>query len=58
MLRHVGSSAVEVELVALLHNVQTMIPLRTTLKELIHQQPSKRIETDNSTALEIINYTV
>ena len=38
VLRLVVASAEEAELGALLHNGQTFIPLRTTLKNLVHQQ--------------------
>ena len=58
VLRHTVSSAAEAELVVLFHHVQTMIPLRTTLEELGHQQPPTPLETDNTTALGIVDSTV
>ena len=58
VLLQVVAWSAEAKLGGLFHNGQITIPLRTELKELVHQQPTKPIETENSTALGIFNYTV
>jgi hypothetical protein len=49
------SSAAEAKLSALFINAKQAIPMRTTLEELGHKQPSTPIQTDNSTASCIVN---
>ena len=58
MLRHFVALADKYELGGIFHNGQNTISLRTTLEELGHQQTPTLIETDNSTALYIINSTL
>jgi len=55
VLRHVMSSAAEAELGALFHNCKIAEVIRTTLKEMGHQQPPTTVVTDNSTACGIAN---
>ena len=55
VIHHVVASYTEAELGYLFHNGQTIIPLRTTLEYLVHQQPLTRILREKSTALGIIN---
>ena len=58
ILSHVVASAAEAELGALFRNGKTTIQMRTTLKDHGRKQPPPPIETDNSTALGIVNSTV
>ena len=58
VLNNVVESASESELGAPLHNRQTTIPLRITLKDLGHQKYPTPIESDNYTELGILNSTV
>ena len=57
VIHNVVASDSEAGLELLFHNVQTTIPLLTTLKDIGHQQPLTPKETDNSTALGIVNST-
>ena len=57
VLHHVVESAAETQLGALFHNEKIAIPMRTTLKELGHQQPPIPIEIDKSTVLGIVKFT-
>lgn len=51
IIRHVMASASEAELAALFYNAREAVPLRITLEELGHPQPSTTITTDNATAV-------
>ena len=57
ILFHVVTSAAIAELEVIFHNGKTTISLRTTLKELEHQETNTLIETDNPTELGILNPT-
>ena len=58
VLRHVISSAAAAKLGALFNNIQTTIPMHTSIKELGHQQLTTTIDTKNSTALGNVKSTV
>jgi hypothetical protein len=51
----VEASAAESEVGACLHNAQSGAPLRVTLTELGHTQPTAPLPTDNSTVFGIVN---
>jgi hypothetical protein len=57
VMREVLASTAEAKLAALFHNGREACPLRTTLEELGHAQPTTPIQTDNSTAAGIANDT-
>ena len=44
------SSVAEAETIGILNNAKAVIPIRTTLQELGHQQPPATTRTDNSTS--------
>eukprot|EP00957_Ditylum_brightwellii_P020574 1550824-Ditylum_brightwellii.AAC.1 len=50
IMRNVMASAAEAELGALFENAKEAVVLRTTLRELGHQQPATPIQVDNSVA--------
>ena len=52
------SLAAEAELGVLYINAQEVIPLRHLLIEMGHPQPPTPIQTDNSTALGVVNNTI
>ena len=54
-IKNVVSSAAEAEIVGIFEGCQEGIPLRATLEELNHPQPTTPLKTDNSTAEGIIN---
>ena len=58
IMKMVLSSAAEAEFGALFHNTKEATPLRTTLEELGHPQPTTPVLVDNSTALGLANDTV
>jgi len=58
IIENVMASAAEAEVGALYINAREMVPLRVTLEELGHQQPSTALRIDNSTANNILNGTV
>jgi hypothetical protein len=55
ILKHVVSSASEAEIGGLFINVKAAIPIRHTLIEMGHPQPPTPIQTDNSTAQQLIS---
>eukprot|EP00804_Cyclotella_cryptica_P007681 CCRYP_001310-RA/>CCRYP_001310-RA protein AED:0.58 eAED:0.44 QI:0/0/0/0.66/0.5/0.33/3/0/180 len=55
IIKSVMSSAAEAELGGLFINAKSAVPIRTTLEELGHKQPPTPIQTDNSTACEVVN---
>ena len=57
-LRHVVSSAAEVETGGVYHNATTSIPIRTILHALNHPQPPTPIKTDNSTTTGFMGYEI
>ena len=57
-LRIVLASAAEAELGALFFNGQESIPIRNALLEMHHPQPPIPIQTDNTTALGIVNSSI
>ena len=57
ILKHVVSSAAESELAGMFHNAKAATPSRITLEELGHLQPPTPLQTDNTTALGIVNKT-
>jgi hypothetical protein len=58
VIKAVMSSAAEAELGALFINAKLAVPIRTTLVELGHAQPSTPIQTDNSTAHGVLTNTI
>ena len=52
------ASAAEAEVGALFENTQLGVPLRITLIELGHPQPATPVQTDNTTACDIISNKV
>ena len=58
IIKVVMSSAAEAELGALYINAREVIPLRHLLLEMGHPQPPTPIQTDNSTALGVVNNTI
>ncbi len=58
IIKAVMSSAVEAEVGALYISCREAIPTRHTLKFLGHPQPSTPMQTDNTTALGIVNNNV
>eukprot|EP00804_Cyclotella_cryptica_P020437 CCRYP_014425-RA/>CCRYP_014425-RA protein AED:0.04 eAED:0.02 QI:0/0/0/1/1/1/2/0/1218 len=58
IIKTVMSSAAEAELGALYINAREVIPLRHLLLEMGHPQPPTPIQTDNSTALGVVNNTI
>ena len=55
LLKHVVSSAAEVETGGLFHNCQTAIMIRHILNALRHNQKPTPVKTDNSTAASFVN---
>jgi hypothetical protein len=55
ILKHVASSASEAEIGGLFINVKAAIPIRQTLIEMGHPQPPTPMQTDNSTAHQLIS---
>ena len=51
-------SAGKAEVAALYYNCKSLIPLRTALEEMGHDQPKAPAVTDKSTAAELINKTM
>jgi hypothetical protein len=58
VIKNVVASAAESEVGACFQNAQSGAPLRVTLTELGHTQPSTPLRTDNSTAFGILNETI
>eukprot|EP00804_Cyclotella_cryptica_P028370 CCRYP_016433-RA/>CCRYP_016433-RA protein AED:0.40 eAED:0.40 QI:0/-1/0/1/-1/1/1/0/247 len=58
IIKAIMSSAAETKLGALYINACEVIPLRHLLTEMGHPQPPTPIQTDNSTALGIVNNTI
>ena len=58
ILKAVMSSAAEAELGALYINAREAVPMRQLLEEMGHKQPKTPIETDNSTALGVVNNNI
>ena len=58
IIKAVMSSAAEAELGALYINCREAIPARHQLEEMGHPQPPTPIQTDNTTALGVINNTI
>ena len=57
IIRNVMSSAAEAEVGAIFDNAKAALPLRATLQEMGHPQPTAEILTDNTTAEKIANDT-
>ena len=55
IIKAVMLSAAEAEIGALFINAREAIPARTTLEELGHPQPPTPMQTDNTTALGVVN---
>jgi hypothetical protein len=58
VIKNVVASAAEYEVGACFHNAQGGAPLRVTLTELGHRQPTTPLRTYNSTAFRILNETI
>jgi hypothetical protein len=58
IIKNVVATAAESEVGACFHNAQSGAPLRVTLTELGHTQPTTPLQTDNSTAYGIVNETI
>ena len=57
IIKAVMSSAAEAELGALFINCRKAIPARHTLIEMGHPQPPTPVQTDNTTALDVVKNT-
>eukprot|EP00957_Ditylum_brightwellii_P149832 11410737-Ditylum_brightwellii.AAC.1 len=57
-MRNVMALAAEAELGALFENAKEVVALRTTLRELEHQQLATPIQVDNSGAHRIVNSNI
>jgi hypothetical protein len=57
-LRNVMASAAECELGSLFYNCQEAVPMRHALIEMGHPQPATPVQTDNTTALGIVNSSI
>ena len=55
VMKYTMSSSVEAQIGALFINLQQIIPARTTLVEMGHEQPPIPIQTDNTTALGFVS---
>jgi hypothetical protein len=55
LIKAVMSSTAEAELGALYINAREAVPQRTTLAEMGHKQPQTPMQTDNTTALRVVN---
>ena len=51
-------SAAETEIVALFINCHKAVPARITLEEMGHKHPPTTIQTDNTTALGVVNNNI
>ena len=58
IIKAVMSSAAEAEIGALFINCQEAVPARRVLKFLGHPQPPTPMQTDNTTALGVVNKNV
>jgi hypothetical protein len=58
LIKAVMSSAAEAELGALYINAQEAVPQRTTLAEMGHKQPQTPMQTNNTTALGVMNNNI
>ena len=58
IIKFVMSSAAEAELAGLLITAKSMAPMRQTLIKMGWPQPKYPIQTDNSTAVGVTNYTI
>jgi hypothetical protein len=58
IIKAVMTSAAEAELGALFINAREAVPMRTTLAEMGHPQPKTPIQTDNTTALGVVNNNI
>jgi hypothetical protein len=58
IIKAVMSSAVEVELGALYIDAHKAVPQHQTLAEMGHKQPPTPMQTDNSTALGVVNNNI
>jgi hypothetical protein len=58
VIKNVVTSAAESEVGVCFHNAQSGAPLRVTLTDLGHIQPTMPLHTDTSTAFGILNETL
>ena len=58
LIKAVMSSAAEAELAALYINAREAIPQRQCLEEMGHKQPPTPMQTDNTTALGVVNNNI
>ena len=58
IIRAVMSSAAEAEIGAMYINAREAVPTRKTLEELGHPQPKTPMQTDNTTALGVVNNNI
>jgi hypothetical protein len=58
LIKAVMSSTVEAELGTLYINAREAVPQRQTLAEMGHKQPPTPMQTDNSTALGVVNNNI
>ena len=58
IIKFVMSSAAEAELAALFITAKELVPIRQTLEEMGWPQPKTPIQTDNSTAVGVVNNTI
>jgi hypothetical protein len=58
IIKNVVASAEEAEVGACFQNAKSGAPIIITLIEIVHHQPAKPLQTDNSTAFRISNETI
>ena len=58
IIKAVMSSSAEAELGTLFINFREAIPARHTLIDMVHPQPPTPVQTDNTTALSVVNNTI
>ena len=58
IIKTVMTSAAEAELGALYINAREAVPMRATLAEMGHPQPKTPVQTDNTTALGVVNNNI
>ena len=58
VIKHIMSSASEVEVASLFYNCRAALPLRVALEEMGHPQPKTPVITDNTTAQGLVKSTM
>ena len=58
IIKHVMGSAAESEMASLYYNCKKVVPMKTTLEEMGHEQPATKVTTDNESAAGLVNKTM